>query len=78
MGPTSKLVDKHRATNALLTKIRLPRQKIGFSAKMRCLGSFWVGTNFGPYHVPDIEEQSADFLAIFVKLLGIFSLGKNG
>ena len=36
---------------------------------MRFLGPFWVGTNFSPYHVPDIEEQSADFLAIWVKLL---------
>ena len=64
MGPISKLVDKHRATNAALTKIGLPRQKIRFSAKMRRLGPFWVGTNYGPYHVPDIQEQSADFLAI--------------
>ena len=39
---------------------------------MRFLGPFWVGTNFGPYHVPDIKEQSADFLAILVKLLAIF------
>ena len=36
---------------------------------MRRLGPFWVGTNYGPYHVPDIEEQSADFLAISLKLL---------
>ena len=70
----SKLVDKHRATNALLTKIGLPKQKIRFSAKIRRLGPFWVGTNFGPYHVPDIEKQSKDFLAILVKLLAIFSL----
>ena len=52
------MVDKHRATNATLTKIGLPWQK---KRILGHLGPFWEGTNFGPYHVPNIEEQSADF-----------------
>ena len=58
MGPMVKMVDKHRATNATLTKIGLPWQK---KRILGHLGPFWEGTNFGPYHVPNIEEQSADF-----------------
>lgn len=37
MGPTAKLVTAHRAKNALFANIGLPKQKIGFWAKMRQL-----------------------------------------
>ena len=40
-------------------------QKLGYLGKKKRIfghsGPFWEGTNFGPYHVPNIEEQSADF-----------------
>ena len=47
MGQKGKMVVTHRATNAQLTKMVLPKQKIGFLAKMRRLGrilgrgTFW-------------------------------------
>ena len=47
MGLKGKMVVTHRATNALLTKKVLPKQKIGFLAKMHRLGpilgrgTFW-------------------------------------
>lgn len=47
MGPKGKMVVIHRAKKASITKIVLPKQKMGFLAKMRQLGpilgrgTFW-------------------------------------
>ena len=53
------MVVTHRAKNALLTEIWLPKPKAGFLAKMRQLRPIWVGTDFGGRHVPDMGEQNA-------------------
>ena len=60
MGPKCKMVVTHRATNALVTKIVLHKQKIGFFAKMRRLGPILGRGTFSSLPFFFIGEQSAE------------------
>ena len=60
MGPKGKMVIMHRATNALLTKMVLPKQKIGFLAKMRQLGPILGRDQFSSLSFFFIGEQSEE------------------
>ena len=54
IGPKAEMVVTQRAKNASLTKIWLPKQKIGIFGQ-----NAPVRTDFGPNYLPDIVEQSA-------------------
>ena len=53
------MVVTHRAKNALLTEIWLPKPRVGLLAKMRRLRPILGRHRFWGRHVPDIGEQNA-------------------